>query len=113
MVVLVTQPLVVVLLTVLEVLAVFMSQYLTGMSGASSFGFNAMPVGLIQIGNTALIFVMAVVNALTVKAVSGGYWGTFLLNLGILLAISGVAGIASQSLIQGVLNSMPALQLPT
>ncbi len=112
MVVLVTQPLIVVLLTVLEVLAIFMSQYLTGMAGASAFAFNAMPIGLIQIGNTVLIFVMAVVNALTVKAVSGGYWGTFFLNLGILLVISGVAGIASQSLIQGVLNSMPALQLP-
>jgi archaellum biogenesis protein FlaJ (TadC family) len=109
MVVLVTQPLIVVLLTVLEVLAVFMSQY---MSGVSFFGFNAMPIALIVIGNAVLVFVMAVVNALTVKAVSGGYWGTFFLNLGILLVISGVAWIASHSLVQSALNSMPSLQLP-
>ncbi|MCW3984324.1 MAG: hypothetical protein NWE96_10080 [Candidatus Bathyarchaeota archaeon] len=112
-VVLVTQPLIVVLLTVLEVLAVFMSQYLGGLSGVSYFGFNAMPIALIQIGNTCVILVMAVINALTVKAVSGGYWGTFFLNLGILLAISGAVGITSRMLIETALNSMPALEMPT
>ena len=113
MVVLVTQPLIVVLLTVLEVLAVFMSQYLTGLSGLSFLAFNSMPILLIEIGNTVIIFVMAIVNALTVKAVSGGYWGTFFLNLGILLAVSGIAGIASHLLIEGALNAMPSLGLPT
>jgi archaellum biogenesis protein FlaJ (TadC family) len=113
MVVLVTQPLIVVLLTVLEVLAVFMSQYLTGLSGLSFLAFNSMPIALIQIGNTVIILVMAIVNALTVKAVSGGYWGTFFLNLGILLAISGAAGIASHMLIEGALSAMPSLGLPT
>jgi archaellum biogenesis protein FlaJ (TadC family) len=112
-VVLVTQPLIVVLLTVLEVLANFMSEYLSGLSAGSYMGFNAMPVALIQIGNIVVIFVMAIINALTVKAVSGGYWGTFFLNLGILLVISGIAGIVSYTLIQGALNAMPALQLPT
>jgi archaellum biogenesis protein FlaJ (TadC family) len=112
-VVLVTQPLIVVLLTVLEVLATFMSEYLAGISTGSYLGFNAMPVALIQMGNTIVIFVTAIVNALTVKAVSGGYWGTFFLNLGILLIISGVAGIASYSLIQGTLNAMPAIELPS
>ncbi|MCW4002329.1 MAG: hypothetical protein NWE95_00220 [Candidatus Bathyarchaeota archaeon] len=110
MVVLVTQPLIVVLLTVLEVLAIFMSQYLTGLS---YFGFNVLPITLIQISNTVVIFIMAIMNALTVKAVSGGYWGTFFLNLGILLTISGIASIASHTLIQGALNSMPSLGLPT
>ena len=113
MVVLITQPLVVVLLTVLEVLAVFMSQYLAGTSGVSTFSFNTMPVWLIQIGNMIIIFVMAIVNAWTVKAVSGGYWGTFFLNLGILLAISGVAGIVSKELIESVFNAMPSLNLPS
>lgn len=108
MVVLVTQPLIVVLLTVLEVLSVFMSQYLVGLS---YFGFNIMPLALIKAGNLVVILVMAVVNALTVKTVSGGYWGTFFLNLGILLAISGAAAIASQTLIEGALSSMPSLQL--
>ena len=109
MVVLVTQPLTVVLLTVLQVLATFMSQYLTNLS---YFGFNALPIAVIELGNVILVFVMAIINALTVKAVSGGYWGTFSLNLAILLIISGVAWIASYSLIQSALSSMPSLQLP-
>ncbi len=109
MVVLVTQPLTVVLLTVLEVLATFMSTYLVGLS---SFGFTTMPLTLIVVGNTVVIFVMAVVNALTVKTVSGAYWGTFLLNLGILLIISGVAWIVSHTLIETALSAMPALEVP-
>ena len=109
MVVLVTQPLTVVLLTVMEVLAVFMSTYL---AGVAYFGFNTMPIGIIEIGNIILIFVTAVVNSLAVKAVSGGYWGTFFLNLGILLIISGVTWIASYNLIQGILNSMPTFKMP-
>jgi archaellum biogenesis protein FlaJ (TadC family) len=110
MIVLVVQPLTVVLLSVLEVLAVFMSQYLTNLP---YFGFHAMPIALIQLGNMVVIFVLAVVNALTVKAVSAGYWGTFFFNLGILLIISGVAWIAANALIQTALASMPSLQLPT
>jgi len=114
MIVLVTQPLIVVLLTVLAVLAGFMSQYLAAASaGASYFGFNTLPLALIGIGNVVVIFVMAIINALCVKEVSGNYWGTFFLNLGILLIISGVAWIAAHTLIQIVLNSMPTLQLPT
>lgn len=112
MVVLVTQPLTVVLLVVLEVLAVFMSQYLAGLTTVSSFGFHALPIALIEMGNTVFIFVLAIMNALTVKEVSGGYWGTFFLNLGIMLVISGVAWLVAHALIQNVLNSMPSLNLP-
>lgn len=109
MIVLVIQPLTVVLLAVLEALAVFMSQYLTGLP---YFGFSAMPIEVIKIGNVIVVFVMALVNALTVKAVSAGYWGTFFLNLGILLIISGATWMAAQVLIQGALGSITSLQLP-
>lgn len=108
MVVLVTQPMIVVLLSVLEVVAVFMNQYLTGISYV---GFHELPLAVIQVGNVVIIFVTAVVNALTVKTVSGGYWGTFFLNLGILLAISGGVAIAAQMLIQGAFSAMPALDV--
>lgn len=113
MVVLITQPLTVVLLTVMDVLAVFLSQYTSSLAGFSYFGFNTMPVGIIQMGNVVLVFVLAIINSLTIKTVSGGYWGTFFLNLGILLIISGVAWIASYNLIQSAFNSMPSLQIPT
>lgn len=109
MVVLVTQPLTVVLLTVMEVLAVFMTKYL---GSVVYFGFNSIPIGAVQIGNVILIAVTAVINALAIKAVSGGYWGTFFLNLGILLIISGVTWIVSYDLIMVVLRSTPTLQLP-
>lgn len=108
MVVLVTQPLIVVLLSVLEVVAEFMNQYLVGISYV---GFHQLPIVIIQIGNVVIIFVTAIINALTVKTVSGGYWGTFFLNLGILLAISGVVAIASQMLIQGAFNAMPSIDV--
>jgi hypothetical protein len=49
---------------------------------------------------------------LIVKEVSAGYWGTFLLNFGILLVLSGVTWMAGRVLIQGVLGSMPSIELP-
>lgn len=108
-IVLVMQPMTVVLLVILEVLAGFMSQYLINLP---YFGFNAIPMAVIETGNIVVVFVMAVVNALTVKEVSAGYWGTFFLNFGILLIISGVTWMVGRVLIQGVLGSMPSIELP-
>jgi len=108
-IVLVMQPMTVVLLVILEVLAGFMSQYLINLP---YFGFNAIPMAVIEAGNIVVIFVMAVVNALIVKEVSAGYWGTFFLNFGILLILSGVTWMIGRVLIQGVLGSMPSIELP-
>jgi archaellum biogenesis protein FlaJ (TadC family) len=108
-IVLVMQPMTVVLLVILEVLAGFMSQYLINLP---YFGFNAIPMIVIETGNIIVVFVMAVVNALIVKEVSAGYWGTFFLTFGILLIISGVTWMIARVLIQGVLGSMPSIELP-
>jgi archaellum biogenesis protein FlaJ (TadC family) len=108
-IVLVMQPMTVVLLVVLEVLAGFMSQYLMNLP---YFGFNEIPMVVIEAGNIVVVFVMAVTNALIVKEVSAGYWGTFFLNFGVLLVISGVTWMAGRVLIQGVLGSMPSIELP-
>jgi len=67
---------------------------------------------VIEAGNIALIFTMAVINALTLKEVSTGYWGTFFLNLGILLIVSGVTWMAAQIFVQGILGSLPSIELP-
>lgn len=109
MIIMVMQPLVVMLLVVMQVLAGFMSQYLVNLP---YFGFNAIPIPLVEAGNIALIFIMAFVNALTIKEVSAGYWGTFLLNLGILLTISGVTWIAAHTFIEYALGSVPSFELP-
>jgi archaellum biogenesis protein FlaJ (TadC family) len=108
-IVLVMQPMTVVLLVVLEVLAGFMSQYLINLP---YFGFNSIPMIVIETGNVIVVFVMAVVNALIVKEASAGYWGTFFLNFGILLVLSGITWMVGRVLIQGVLGSMPSIELP-
>lgn len=109
MIIMVMQPLTVVLLVVMQVLSEFMSKYLVNLP---YFGFNAIPVGLMEFGNIALVFIMAVVNALTIKEVSAGYWGTFFLNLGILLIVSGITWMAANILIEMALGSMPTIELP-
>jgi len=109
MILMILQPLTVMLLIVMQVLADFMSRYLVNLP---YFGFNAIPIPVIEAGNIALIFIMAVVNALTIKEVSGGYWGTFLLNLGIMLVVSGVTWMAAHIFIEFALGSMPSLELP-
>jgi archaellum biogenesis protein FlaJ (TadC family) len=108
-IVLVMQPMTVVLLVVLEVLAGFMSQYLMNLP---YFGFNEIPMIVIETGNIIVVFVMAATNALIVKEVSAGYWGTFFLNFGVLLVLSGVTWMVGRVLIQGVLGSMPSVELP-
>jgi len=105
----VMQPITVVLLVVLLVLADFLSKSLVGLP---YFGFNAIPMGVVEAGNVALIFIMAVVNALTAKEVSAGYWGTFFLNLGILLIVSGVAWMGAQIFVGNILGSLPGIELP-
>lgn len=108
-IIMVMQPLTVVLLVVMQVLAGFMSKYLINLP---YFGFNAIPMELVEVGNIVLVFIMAVVNALTIKEVSAGYWGTFFLNLGILLLISGVTWVAANFLVEMALGSMPSIELP-
>lgn len=108
-IIMVMQPMMVVLLVVLRVLANFMSQSLVGLP---YFAFNEIPIVVIEAGNIALIFIMAVVNALTLKEVSTGYWGTFFLNLGILLILSGVTWMAAQVFIESIFGTLPSMDLP-
>lgn len=108
-IIMVMQPMTVTLLVILQVLAEFLSKYLTNLP---YFGFNAIPLGVIETGNIVLVFIMAVVNALTVKEVSAGYWGTFFLNLGILLIVSGITWVAAQMLVGVALSALPSLELP-
>jgi flagellar protein FlaJ len=109
MIMMVMQPITVLLLVIVRVLSEFLNSSLVQLP---YFGFNEIPLTVIEVGNITLIFVMAVVNALTLKEVSTGYWGTFLLTLGILLIISGVTWMAAQIFIQKILGSMPSIQLP-
>ncbi|MBC7130901.1 hypothetical protein H5T51_06765 [Candidatus Bathyarchaeota archaeon] len=108
-IVMVMQPLTVTLLVAMRVLAEFMSQYLVTLP---YFGFNTIPIPIVEAGNIALVFIMAFVNALTIKEISAGYWGSFFLNLGILLMISGATWIIAQTFIESMMGSMPSFELP-
>lgn len=106
---LVMQCMSVVLLILLKVMGGFLSNTLVNLP---YFALNTLPVNLIEIGNVVLIFVMAVVNAFIVKETLSGYWGTFLLNLALLLILSGIAWIVSEMFISAVLTSIPTIKLP-
>jgi archaellum biogenesis protein FlaJ (TadC family) len=110
MIMMVMQPMTVLLLVILRVLAGFLNSSLVQLP---YFGFNMIPIPIIEAGNIAVIFTMAVANALTLKEVSTGYWGTFFLTLGILLMVSGVTWVVAQVFIEGILGSMPSIELPT
>lgn len=105
----VMQPMTVVLLIVLRVLAEFLC---TSLVDIPYFGFNEIPIPVVEAGNISLILLMAVVNALTAKEVSAGYWGTFLINLGILLIISGIVWMAAEIFVEVALGSLPGIELP-
>jgi flagellar protein FlaJ len=109
MIMMVMQPMSVLLLVIVRVLADFLNQSLVQLP---YFGFNKIPIPVIEVGNIVVIFIMAVMNALTLKEVSTGYWGTFLLTLGILLLISGVTWMGAQIFIESILGSLPSFQLP-
>lgn len=105
----VMQPLTVVLLVILRVLAEFLSASLVGLP---YFGFNEIPLVVIEVGNLTLILMMAVINAFIIKEASAGYWGTFFFNLAVLLILSGVSWIVAESFIRSALGSMPTVDLP-
>jgi len=105
--ILVMQPIIVVLLVVLTTLSTFLSESLYSLP---FLGFAPIPLGIVEIGNILLVILTTVVNALSMKEIKGGFWGTFLLNLGLLLILSGGAWIATHRLIGIVLGQLPGIE---
>lgn len=106
---LVIQPITVVLLVVLTTLSRFLSQY---MSVMPAFGFAPVPMGVVEIGNVILVILTTILNALALKEMKGSFLGTFLLNLGLLLILSGAAWIATTELVDMMLGQLPSLEFP-
>jgi archaellum biogenesis protein FlaJ (TadC family) len=105
--ILVMQPIVVVLLVILTTL----STYLSGSLHSLPFlGFAPIPLEVVEIGNILLIIVTAIINALSMKEIKGGFWGTFLLNLGLLFILSGGAWIATHQLAEMMLGQLPGIE---
>jgi len=98
-----------VLLVVLTTLSRFLSQY---MSVMPAFGFAPVPMGVVEIGNVILVMLTTILNALALKEMKGSFLGTFLLNLGLLLILSGAAWIATTELVDIMLGQLPSLEFP-
>ena len=106
--IIVIQPVIVVLLVVLTTLASFLSESLFSLP---FLGFAPVPLEVVQTGNIILLILTAIINALSLKELKGGFWGTFLLNLGLLLILSGGAWIATQELIGVALGQLPGIEM--
>jgi archaellum biogenesis protein FlaJ (TadC family) len=89
------QPITVALLTILTFMSTFFSQTLTSVP---YFSFGGIPIEVIKIGNIFMILLTTVLNALTLKEARGGFWGTSLMYISILLMLSGAAWLGSEML---------------
>jgi len=52
------------------------------------------------------------VNASTVKEVTAGFWGPFLLKLGVLLILSGLTWTVGQIFVEMVFRTLPSIEPP-
>jgi archaellum biogenesis protein FlaJ (TadC family) len=89
------QPITVALLTVLTFMTKYFSQTLTSVP---YFTFGTIPTDVINMGNVFIILLTTILNSLALKEARGGFWGTSLMYAGVLLLLSGVAWIGSQTL---------------
>jgi archaellum biogenesis protein FlaJ (TadC family) len=89
------QPITVTLLTVLTHLTTYFSKMLTSVP---YFTFGQIPLDVIHIGNIFMIVLVTLLNSFTLKDARGGFWGTSLLYVSILLLLSGVAWLGAEML---------------
>ena len=88
-------PVTVALLVILTYLCRFFSQ---SMVSLPYFSFGEMPVSTIHIGNALMILFITTLNALALREAEGGFWGTSLLYIGLLLILSGISWFVGEKL---------------
>mgnify|MGYP007084713367 CR=1 FL=1 len=93
------QPITVVLLTVLTHLSTYFSSMLTSVP---YFTFGRIPIEIISVGNVFMILLTTILNSLTLKDARGGFWGTSLLYVSLLMILSGGAWIGAEMLMTTV-----------
>ena len=94
-VIFILQPVTVALLVILTYLCRFFSQSLVSLP---YFTFGEIPVSVIQTGNALMILFVTTLNALALREAEGGFWGTSLLYIGLLLILSGASWFAGEKL---------------
>jgi len=91
------QPITVALLVILTHLCRFFFQSLTSLP---FFTFGEIPISVIEVGNLFMVLFITCLNALTLKEVQGGFWGTSLLYISILLFLSAVGWVCAENVME-------------
>ena len=104
-VVMTLQPITVALLVILSSLCRFFTSTLVSIP---YFQFGGVPLDLIEMGNTALVVLITLLNSLAIKEARGGFWGSSLLYAGILFAASGAVWIATENLVDTMFSGLQA-----
>lgn len=102
------QPITVALLSMLTFLCGYFSGSLTSLP---FFEFGDIPMEFIKLANFLTVLLLCVLNALALKEIGAGYWGTFFWKLGLLLIISGASWLGMDLLIENVfMKLMPGFE---
>jgi len=94
-VIFILQPITVSLLVILTYLCDFFSQSLVSLP---YFTFGKIPVPIVETGNIFMILFITTLNALALREAEGGFWGTSLFYIGLLLILSGVSWFIGEKL---------------
>ena len=109
-IIIILQPIVVALLVILTTLAAFFSQTITRLP---FFELGYIPVPLVRYGTMSIILALAVLNSLSINFIRGGFKGTSLLYIGILLIESGAAWMGTSKLMEILLSRFAeGIELP-
>ena len=102
-IVLIMQPITVALLVLLTFLSGFFSSTL---SSLPYFEFGAIPMDVLQTGNVIMVIITSIMNALALKEIGGGFWGTFFLNFGIIMVLNGATWMGTDIMVHTLFGSM-------
>jgi len=102
-IVMIMQPITVSLLVLLTFLSDYFSSTLTSLP---FFEFGAIPLDMLQLGNVVIVILISILNAMALKEIGGGFWGTTFLNFGIIMVLNGGTWIGTNMLIDMVFKRM-------
>lgn len=102
-IVMIMQPITVALLVLLTFLSGYFSDTLTSLP---YFEFGTIPIDILQTGNVIMVIITSILNALALKEIGGGFWGTFFLNFGIIMILNGATWMGTDMLVAKFFGSM-------
>jgi len=104
-VIMILQPITVALLVILSSLCRFFTSTLVSIPYLQ---LGVVPLDLIEMGNTALVVLITLLNSLAIKGARGGFWGSSLLYAGILFITSGAVWMSTEQLVSKMFSELQA-----